>query len=91
MTVSKNLILRQIAGENILIPVGEASISVHGMITLSESGLLLWERLQTEATEEELVDLLLDEYEVDEATARADVQSFLNSLRNTRLLVEDNA
>ena len=89
MTVSKNLILRIIGGENILVPIGEDALKIHGMITLSDSGLLLWQRLQEEATEDELVSLILEEYEVDETTAREDVQSFLHGLRNAGLLMED--
>lgn len=91
MKVSENLILRQIAGENILIPVGTGALTIHGMITLSDSGLMLWQRLQKDATEEELLALILEEYEVDEATAREDVQSFLNSLRNAGFLIEEDA
>lgn len=91
MRVSENLILRQIAGENILIPVGTGALTIHGMITLSDSGLMLWQRLQKSATEEELVALILEEYEVDEATAREDVQGFLNSLRNAGFLIEEDA
>ena len=47
------------------------------MITLNESGLLLWKRLEQGATREELIALLTEEYEVGEEIASADVDKFL--------------
>ena len=38
MKVSNQFIMRTIADEHLLIPVGEAAISVKGLIALSESG-----------------------------------------------------
>lgn len=86
MKVNGELILREIAGENILIPVGATALRIQGMISLTESGVLLWNRLQTECTEEDLVDAVLEEYDVDRETAEADVQAFLNQLRALELL-----
>ena len=86
LKVNGELILREIAGENILIPVGATALRIQGMISLTESGVLLWNRLQTECTEEDLVDAVLEEYDVDRETAEADVQAFLNQLRALELL-----
>ena len=57
------------------------------MVTLSESGLLLWKKLQAECTEEALVEALLAEYEVERETAQADVQAFLEQLDKAGLLI----
>ena len=65
LKATSEVVLREIAGENLLIPVGQTALKIHGMITLSESGLLLWNRLQEECTEEDLVNALLAEYQVD--------------------------
>lgn len=81
-------VLREIADEHILIPVGSAAVNFSGLINLNGSGVLLWHKLQTECTEEDLVDTLLDEYEIDRGTASADVAQFLQKLRGTGLLRE---
>ena len=86
MKINGELILREIAGESILIPVGETALRLSGMITLTESGALLWKRLQTECSEEELVDAVLEAYDTDRAAAQADVQAFLGQLRQLELL-----
>lgn len=86
MKVNGELILREVAGENILIPVGATALRIQGMISLTESGVLIWNRLQTECAEEDLVDAVLEEYDIDRETAEADVQTFLNQLRDLELL-----
>ena len=82
------MVLREIAGESLLIPVGQTALKIHGMITLSESGLLLWKRLQTECTEDELVEALLTEYQVDRETASADVKAFIRQMQEVGILEE---
>lgn len=86
MKIQGDLILREIAGEHILIPVGETALHIKGMISLTESGALLWKKLQTECTEDDLVRAVLEEYDVDHETAAADVTSFLDQLRTLNLL-----
>ena len=55
MRISDQFMLRQVADEYLVIPVGEAALKVKGLIGLSESGSLLYRRLQDGCTEEELV------------------------------------
>ena len=86
MRVSQELILREIAGEHILVPVGEAALRFQGMITLNESGLLLWQKLQSGCTGEDLVEALLAEYQVERRQAQADVAAFLEKLSQVELL-----
>ena len=81
MRVSKDLILREVAGEYILIPVGKAALEIHGMINLSESAVLLWKKLQEDCTEEELVQALLVEYDIDRETAVADVRELIEQMQ----------
>lgn len=87
--VTNEMILREIAGDYVLIPIGKMAIKLHGMISLTESGVFLWRLLQEEHTEEELVDAILEEYEVDRDTARTDVRNFLIKLFNTGLIEQD--
>ena len=87
MKATNEVVLREIAGEYLLIPTGQTALKIHGMITLSESGLLLWKKLQKDCTVEELIETILSEYEVDRETARADVQAFLGQMNEVGILV----
>jgi hypothetical protein len=46
-------------------------------MTLSESGALLWKKLEGGAEVDELVEAIVGEYEIDETTANADVNEFV--------------
>ena len=89
MKVSNQFIMRTIADEHLLIPVGEAAISVKGLIALSESGALLYEKLKGGCSQEDLMAVLMAEYEVSEDVAVQDVEAFLNQMRELNMLVED--
>lgn len=88
MKIDKQFILRRIAGDYVIIPTGKTTLDFNGLITVNEQGAFLWERLRQEVTQQELVQALLAEYEVDEATAAADVEEFLAILRKCRMLRE---
>lgn len=88
MKASNQFILRKIAQEQLLIPVGEAAIEVRGLIALSESGGLLFEKLQSGCTREDLIRTLMEEYEVTEAVAEEDTDAFLDQMRQLKILEE---
>lgn len=55
---------------------------------LETVGSRIWELLSEKpATFDELVTLLMDEYEVDEETCRADVQSFIEDMYSKKLIL----
>lgn len=87
MKINEEFILRQIADEYLLIPVGETAQTVKGMIALSESGYLLYQKLRECCSREGLVKAILAEYEVEEATAAEDVDAFLNQMRDLNILI----
>ena len=62
--------LRVVCGENIIVAEGEENIDFSNIISMNESSAYLWQNIQgKEFTHEDLVGLLTQEYEVDEATA----------------------
>ena len=89
MTLNQDFILRQVADEYLLIPVGQAALRIKGMIGLSESGYRIYQALQRGAGVEEAVAQIMAEYEVDEDTARTDTACFLEKLRELGILSED--
>lgn len=88
MKISKDFILREIAGEYILVPVGKTALSFNGLITINEVGELIWSMLQEEKSVTEIVNTILDEYEIDEDTALADVNEFIGLLKQNNIVEE---
>ena len=81
MEIKKQVVLRGVAGEYMLIPTGETVFEYNGIFMLSESGKFLWEHIEKGAEVDELKQLLMAEYEIDFDTASADVDDFLEMLR----------
>lgn len=89
MKVSKDFIMREIAGEYILVPVGAAAARFNGLITLNELGKYIFELLAEEHTVQELAEKITREYDVALETALADTEDFLRQLREIGALVEE--
>ena len=68
--------LRTVCGKNIIVAEGEENIDFSNIISMNESSAYLWKNIQgKDFTHEDLVKLLTEEYEVDEATALKDVKA----------------
>mgnify|MGYP000784780964 CR=1 FL=1 len=88
MKIKDGFAMRNIAGSNIVVPVGGKANEFNGMITLNETGGFLWQCFQQDITEEKAVQLLTAEYAVDEIRAGADISKFVELLRKNDLLDE---
>ena len=88
MKLKENFILRQVADTWVVLPLGDAAVDFSGMLTLNESGAMLWRVLEQGADLEKLTAALLDEYEVSRQQAMADVDIFLNKLLQAGCLEE---
>lgn len=75
----QDFVVRTIAGETLLIPIGAMTKEFNGMILLNETGAFLWEALKQPRTEDELVGLMLAEFETDASTALSDIKDFISS------------
>lgn len=71
---------RVIADEIILIPTGKTAEGFRGLITLSEVGAFIWDRLEEVQSFEELLGQVLEHYDTDQETAVKDIVEFLNQL-----------
>lgn len=89
MKVKDNYIFRKVAEESLLIPTGETALTIKGLVALSESGAMLYEKLRAGCSKEELTAALTAEYDVTAETAQADVEEFLDQMRQLDMLVED--
>lgn len=88
MQIIRGFCVREILDEIVAIPTGPAALRFSGVISLNELGKFLFELLEQEQTLDSLVAAVTDSYDVDEQTARTDVEGFVQSLRERQLLIE---
>lgn len=79
MKVSNNFVLREIAGDSILIPVGQ--IDMQGMLLLNPVSMLIYQELQSGKKTEEILQKLVVEYDVGRAQAQDDLEKTLAQMR----------
>ena len=84
MKIKEGFILRQVAGDTVVLPAGD--LDINAMITLNETGTFLWQKMEKETTVEELVAEVLKVYDTDEATAKAAVEGFVETLKGYEFL-----
>ena len=78
MKIKERFILRQICGEYVVVGEGLAQVNFNKMLSLNESAAYLWKAVSgKEFTEEDLVQLLLDQYEVSREVAQKDVEKLV--------------
>ena len=74
MKIKEGFILRKICGEYVVVGEGLAQVNFNKMLSLNESAAYLWEAVSgKEFSKENLIQLLLDKYEVTPERAAADV------------------
>ena len=86
MKVKKDFVARKVGETDIVVATGKAVKEFNGYITLNETGRFLWDNLCKDTDEKSLVSSLLEEYDVDEATATKDVKAFLEVLEKNNIL-----
>ena len=78
MKIKEGFELRNICGENIVIGHGVENINFTKVISMNESAADIWNVIvDKEFTLDDMVQVLLDNYEVDEETARRDSEKLL--------------
>lgn len=86
MKIKDGYILRQVAGNSIVIAVGDEALNFNGIITINGSGTFLWEQLAKGASKSELLEAMLSEYNIDAETAEKDIEEFVSKLEKANLL-----
>lgn len=86
MKIKNGFMLREIAGTWIVVPLGQKVVEFNGLMTLSESAAFIWKKLEGGAEMDELVQVILSEYNIDEFTARKDIHELIDAIEAKGLI-----
>lgn len=81
MKLKKGFVLRQVGGQTVVLPSG-TELDLNMMITLNDTGMFLWKKLEKGAEFQELVTALCSEFEVEEEQAKAGASVFVENLKS---------
>lgn len=86
MKIKEGFMLREVAGNYIVVPVGLKTIDFNGMINLNKTGAYLWEELSKGITFEALLDNMIEKYQVSKDIAESDLNEFIAKLKEKNIL-----
>ena len=81
MKTRSDFALRQVAGSWVIFPMGSEQADFKGVLMPTDSGALLWQKLEKGCDMLDLVNALTSEYDVGPEQALADAEAFVEKLR----------
>ena len=88
MKIRDGFVVREVAGQSIVVALGDATKVFNGMIKLNDSALFIWNLLENDTTEEKMIDAMLEEYEIDRSKAALEIQRITGVLKDAKILEE---
>ncbi len=87
MRFTENVRIRDVAGEHIIMLMGSKATDLTKVIALNDSSMHIYNALKNVDFEvEDVVRVMLDSYDVDEATARRDAQEWVEKMKGEMLI-----
>ncbi len=86
MKIVDGYILKNIADSYVVVPIGSRSVDFSSIISVNDTGAFIWEQLETETTPEKILQNMLEQYDVSEEQAKADIDAFIEKLKEAELL-----
>ena len=81
-----NFVMQNVAGENLLVPLGEKVMDMNAIITLNATSAHIWSLLDRDRTIDELTAAVVERFDVDHARAHTDIEMFLKEIGELGLL-----
>jgi hypothetical protein len=90
MKIKKDYVIKQIGKELVIVPVKDEAIRFNGIITVNKTGAFLFEQLQNEDLNEEmLIEKVLEKYDVEEKIVKKDILDFIKICQEHSLIEEE--
>ena len=86
MKIKKGFVLRNVVDEYIVMPTGDNIAKFEGAVVLNEVSAFVFKQLENSVSRDDLLAALLNEFEVDEATAAADLDALLRQFTDLGLM-----
>lgn len=86
MKLKDGIVTNSIDGESFAIATGKAAKEFNGLVKNNPSAAFIFELLKREQTEDSIVNAMMEKYDVDEATVRADVKELIDLLKSKKLI-----
>lgn len=86
MKIKKGFIVRQINNDYVVAAVGEQSKNFNGIIRLNKTAKFIWDMLEKDCKKQDIVQALLQHYDIDKQRAEQDTEHFIQKLEEAEIL-----
>lgn len=86
MKLKEGIVTNSIDGESFAIATGKATKDFNGLVKNNPTAAFIFELLKSEQSEDSIVSAILERYDADETTVRADVKEFVALLKSKKLI-----
>ncbi len=88
MKLKSEFVLRNISDKFFAVSVNNSANSNNFFVSMNSSGAFVFSLLQNELSYDEVIDRLIEKYDIDKVTAKADFDMFLTKIREADMLEE---
>lgn len=87
MRIREEIKIREIAGERVAVRQGEVDVDLTKIISFNSSAEWLWNQLTgKDFTEQEVINLLVESFGIDEAIAKQDAKKWIDQCINAEII-----
>ncbi len=86
MKLNENFVYKTIAGQPVVVPVGEAAKKINGIISLVGPAEIIWKALEAGKDYDSIVADIAAEFDANEETIKKDLDIFLEKLKDYGIL-----
>ena len=77
---SRSIVTRKTGNEYVLVPVTNNIADMNSVYTLNDTGAFIWDLIDGVKSVEDLIEAVINEYDIDRETATSDVFSFIDNM-----------
>ena len=87
MKIKEGFVIEKVGASYLAVATGKIADEFHALVRLNSTGAFLWNKLaESSLSEDGLLSLMLDEYDVSEDIARRDISGFVKTLTDAGIL-----
>ena len=86
MKINEGFVLTSVAGSDLIVATGNATKILNGYITINQTARVMWDLLEKGCSQEDIVNAILEKYDVEKEIAERDVAAFVEKLKNAGVI-----
>lgn len=86
MKIKDGFVIRTVGDRKIAVPIGRRASEIQGLVSLNDTAAAIWEILQKEQEEKDVVECLLQQYDADRWEVEECVHSFIEEMEEKGVL-----